>query len=344
MFRPMCNSDMVSAIREKKTVDIVRRKTVITAKRVHIKGFPSDPVSIFNASMVVDGDEIKIYGRIVLGYFTYASAVAEIGMNLEDIYCYCHEHYAAEIVVYPDNKFDIWGVEDPRVYEIDGKMYMTYCGRTVNYFDSHVRMERTLPVTAVRERDGWKKLCVFRMPPELRNFEVSDKDAFLVETKGGLKLFHRPHVKNQTEEKFCLAISDVESLPDGFSDISVQNTVLVMEPAEFEEKIGWGTPPVKVGGEYLLLLHAVDSETKSYKVFAVLMDDENITAITPHYIMEPKENYEIYGDRPFVVFPCGAQLVDDALLISYGAADSAVGIGEIDVSELVSLLDSNRIE
>jgi predicted GH43/DUF377 family glycosyl hydrolase len=32
------------------------------------------------------------------------------------------------------------------------------------------------------------------------------------------------------------------------------------------------------------------------------------------------------------------------LLISYGAADLAMGIGEIDVSELMSILDSNRVD
>ncbi|RLI84678.1 MAG: glycosidase [Archaeoglobales archaeon] len=344
MFEYLCDLDRILSLRKRKTIDIVKRRAVITANRVHLRKFPAhNPVSIFNASMIADGEELIIYGRIILGYFTYASAVAEIKMNIGDIYGDSSEHYIAEIVVYPDSKFDIWGVEDPRVYELDGKRYMTYCGRTVRYFDPHVRVERTLPVTAVFE-GGWRKLYVFRMPPNIRNFVVSDKDAFLVRNKGGLKLFHRPHISGLEEEKFYLAISKVEDLPQKFSEINVQGTVIVMEPAKFEERVGWSTPPVKVDSEYLFLLHAIDSEKKCYRVFAMLMDDETITAITPHYIMEPRENYEIYGDRPFVVFPCGAQLIDDKLLISYGAADSAVGIGEIDISELMSILDSNRIE
>ncbi len=342
MFPLICKAN-----RENRTVDIVKRRGVITANRVHLKKYPMDnPVTIFNASIMVEEDELIVYGRIVMGYFTYASAIAEFRVPIKDIFNNLFTcHYTAEIVLYPDNRFDLWGVEDPRAYEIDGKWLITYCGRTVYYFDPSVRVERTLPITAILDRDGWRKLCVFRMPESLRNFVISDKNAFLIKTKKGYKLLHRLHMR---DDRFYLTISDVPedilNLKE-FGDVIVENTALVMEHAKFEDKIGWGTPPVKVDGEYLIFLHGVDSETKAYRVFAILMNDEGmVTAVTPHYIMEPKECYEVYGDRPFTVFPCGAQLLDDSIILSYGAADSAVGIGEIDLSEIMSILDSNRIE
>ncbi|RLG93439.1 glycosidase [Archaeoglobales archaeon] len=347
MFKPICKMPPEEINRENKTNDIVKRLCVITANRVHLKRYPVDnPVTIFNPSFIFEEKEVIVYGRIILGYFTYASAVAEIFVPIRDIYGNTFSgHYTAEITVFPDNKFDLWGVEDPRVYEIEGKRYMTYCGRTVNYFNPAVRTERTLPVTAVQEKDGWRKLCVFRLPQELRGFVISDKDAFLVKIKDELRLFHRVHMR---DEKFYLVISEVSKdilASDTFVEVSVEDTCLALEPAKFEEKLGWATPPVKVDKEYLFLIHGVDAEIKSYRVFAALMNENlEVTAVTPYYIMGPKETYEIYGDRPFVVFPCGAQLVDDKLLISYGAADSAVGIGEIDVSELMSILDSNRLE
>ncbi len=348
MFKPICREiGEIKICRERRTEDIVRRLSVITADKVHLKRYPIDnPVTIFNPSMIVENAGVTIYGRIIIGYFTYSSAVAEMHIPLEDVYDdLVSGHYTAEIKVMPDNKFDLWGVEDPRVYEIDGKRFMTYCGRTVNYFDPSKRTERTLPVTAVLEGRRWKKLCVFRMPREFRGFVISDKDAFLTKVKGNLKLFHRLHLR---DENFYLVISDIPNEVlhlESFTEITVNNTSLALEPAEFEEKIGWGTPPIEVGDEYLLLLHGVDKETKAYRVFAILMDEElRITAITPYYIMEPKEIYEVYGDRPFTVFPCGAQLLDDKLLISYGAADSAIGIGEVDLSELMAILDSNRLD
>jgi predicted GH43/DUF377 family glycosyl hydrolase len=345
MFKPICET--AELCRENKTEDLVRRLCVITANRVHLKRYPVDnPVTIFNPSLVVEDGEITIYARIILGYFTYASAVAEIFVPHRDIYTNTFSgHYTAEIKLFPNNKFDLWGVEDPRVYEIDGRRYITYCGRTVNYFDPSIRTERTLPVTAVEESDGWRKLSVYRLSPELRGFVISDKDAFLFKAKDRLTLFHRLHM---SDEKFYPVISDVAEKSLGakeFEEVTVENTSLALEAQSFEEKIGWGTPPVKVEKEYLLLMHSVDRETKIYRVFAILMNKKlEITAISPYYILEPKEPYEVFGDRPFVVFPCGARLIDDSLLISYGAADSAVVIGEVEISRLMELLDSNRLK
>ena len=345
MFKKICE---ISAFkRENKTVDIVRRLGVITADKIHLKKYPKDnPVTVFNPGLVLVDSELKIYARIVLGYFTYASAVAEITIPIEEVENSntFPGHYSAEIVVFPDNRYDIWGVEDPRVYRLDDRILMTYCGRTVSYFDPRKRVERTLPITAYKENRKWKKVYVFRMPKETRNFVVSDKDAFLVKTKNGLKLFHRPHLK---DENFYLTISDVdingELGYDGLKEVTIRNTVLAYEPAEFEDRIGWGASPIKIEKEYLFLIHAVDKELKFYRVFALLMNEDlEVVSVSPYYIMEPREIYEVYGDRPYTIFPCGAELIDDRIIVSYGAADSAVGLGEIKVDEIMTILDKNR--
>lgn len=334
----------VKIYRRNKTVDMVKRLGVLTANSVKLRRYPIErPVSIFNPSILIENGNLHVYGRMVLGYFTYASVISKLVVPLEDMEN-MKGHYLAEIELYPDNKFDLWGVEDPRIYVMNGRKFITYCGRTVNYFNQSVWKERTLPITAVYEEGKWRKTCVFRMPHELRGFVISDKDAFLVETKDGVKLFHRLHMK---DDNYYLVVSDVA--PDAleasnFKEVEVGNTYLIMEPADFEEKLGWGTPPVKVGKEYLLLLHAVDKEMKSYKVFAILMNEElELIAVTPYYIMEPREIYEVYGDRPHTIFPCGAQIFGNKLLISYGAGDIAMAFGEINLDNLISLLYSNPV-
>jgi len=338
--------------RENKTDDIVKRLGVITADRVHLRRFPiCNPVTIFNPGMLVDNSIVCLYARIVLGYYSYTSAIAEIKIPLEDLYDLSLGNYTAEITVYPDNRFDIYGTEDPRVYEIEGKKFMTYCGRTVAYFNPAIRTERTLPVTAVFDGGCWKKVFVFRMPEGVRESVISDKDAFIVESNGNFRLFHRPHTRNNGEG-FHLCVSEMEENPlkllesedSGLREIVLRDTISVLEPEKFEMKLGWSTPPVKIDDELLFIIHALDSEGVCYRAFAILMNEKmEITAITPRYIMEPREIYEVFGDRPYVVFPCGAHIVDDRLIISYGAADFGIGVGEIDLSELMSILDSNRV-
>lgn len=333
----------VRELREFKTRDIVRRLLVITADRVRLKGHPTaKPVTIFNPSLSVREGEVRVYARIILGYYTYSSAVAEFSMPLDEVYASGSRSYEAEIRVYPDCRYDYWGVEDPRVYEMDGRLLMTYCGRTVNYFNPTMRNERTLPVTAVLEKDEWRKTWVFRMPEKLRSYVINDKNAFLMKGKE-LLLFHRLHL---ADDRFYLTLSRVpmDMKTGKLREILITDTSTVFEPADFEQKLGWATPPVQAGRESIVLIHGVSRETRCYRVFAVLVDSQGrVTAVTPHYIMEPKEIYEIYGDRPHIVFPCGAQRIDDKILISYGATDSVVGIGEIDLSELLSILDKNRL-
>ncbi len=330
--------EVVELERENRTVDIVKRIGVITADRVHITNHAADnPVTIFNPSILVENDDVKIYARIVLGYFTYTSAVIELELPIAELNYLSEGHYSGRIVIQPDNKYDIWGVEDPRSCIIRGKAVITYSGRTVNYF--RPGLERVLPTVAVREDSEWKKRHVFTFSGEQ---VVSDKDAFLADTNG-LTLFHRLHT--QSDEYHCITNDVPDTVLNGTRLVksALSNAKIALKAARFEDKIGWGTPPIRVGQEYLLLLHGVDNN-QWYKVFAVLMDKHTkISAVTRCYIMEPRESYEVYGDRPFTVFPCGLCKVDDKLLVSYGAADFASGIGEIDLSRLMSLLDKNRI-
>jgi predicted GH43/DUF377 family glycosyl hydrolase len=331
--------EVVELERENKTVDIVKRLGVLTADRVHLTNHAADnPVTIFNPAILCENDDLKIYARIVLGYFTYTSAVIELEIPIAELNYLSEGHYSGRIILKPDNCYDIWGVEDPRVSIIRGKAVIMYSGRTVNYFKPG--LERVLPIVAVREDSGWKKVRVFTYEGDQ---VVSDKDAFLTDING-LTLFHRIHT--QSDEYHCVTNDIPADVLDGKELInsSLSNARIALKAASFEDKIGWGTPPIKVGKENLLLLHGVDKD-QWYKVFAVLMDkNKEITSVTRCYIMEPRESYEVYGDRPFTVFPCGLCKVDDKLLVSYGASDFASGIGEIDLSRLMSLLDKKRIQ
>ena len=336
-------SSKITERRRFETRDIVKRLKVITGHDIHLKNYPVEvPRMAFNPSIFLFGNTLRVYARIVVGYYTYTSALAEFDIPLEEIFYPVKRTYNAEITVIPDTKYDLWGVEDPRVYEIDNKLFLTYTGRTKNYF-SDIRVERTLPVTARYENGKWKKIAVFRMPEELRSFVFSDKNAFMVKGET-LMLYHRLHMLN---DKFYLAVCNIPEEVLNYNElreIEIGENLTVLENADFELKLGWAAPPVKINNEYLVLIHAVDKELQAYRVFAVLMNKEGMfTAVTPFYILEPREIYEKYGDRPYVVFPCGLQKLDNKLIISYGGADTVIVIGEIEVETLMNILEDNRI-
>nr|WP_240910925.1 hypothetical protein [Thermococcus sp. MV5] len=333
--------------RENKVVDIIRRVGVISGKNVHLTNFPIDhPTTIFNPGLLIEEDVLEVYGRITVGYYMhpYASAIAKFQIPLDDLQGDLSNNvYSGELAVIPDTEHDMWGVEDPRATVVNGRKVLVYCGLTRDFHNPSVKYFRNMPTVAIYENGEWRKVGQFR----LKGAKIfGDKDAFLVEMNG-LKLFQRPTMEHEGKVKDLCVISKVpenaleSSTP---KEIETYDGIVPIDKEKFEHKIGWGTPPLKIGKEYLLFLHAAGLEDAVYRAFAVLMDEGGkITAVTPYYIMAPREPYEKYGDRPHVVFPSGIGLLDDEVIVVYGAADSFIGIGKVDLSEIMSILDSNRI-
>lgn len=356
-FRRAKGFSEVSKRRRFETMDIVRRLGVIAPNRIYLNNYPiSNPIAAFNPALTVNGDEIVVYARIIVGYYMYVSAIVSVRVPIEDLYTgnININYYASQPTIHPSTRYDVWGTEDPRVYEIDGKLYMTFTGRTAYYFSPRARRERALPVTAVKIGNYhiWRKIHVYVFPPGLREHVISDKDAFLVKTGNELLLFHRPHMD---DDGFYLTISriDVKELYSATSELKeivIHDTIWVSDKAEFEKKIGWATPPIKLSSnELIALVHGVDNDLEAYRLYAMELEYSKsegvvVKAVTPTYIMEPRLLYEVFGDRPYTVFPCGLWRLDkNKVLISYGAGDYMIGIGEIDINELLGILDKGRI-
>ena len=345
-------------IRTPVTNDIIARFGVISPNRILIHDYPlSHPLAAFNASAVYNQkDEVlELYARIILGYYLYVSSIIRIRVPLDDLFNRYIDinSYVGEVVIYPSTRYDLWGAEDPRVYKLGGRLYMTYTGRSINYY-SAVRENRTMPVTAVYNDAlrAWVKKFIFIPSESYFGKLISNKDAFLHQTqKGEIYLLHRPHLITDT---FHLMISRIDEklLLDHSAEIReiiISNGVEVMRPASFETKIGWATPIVNTHKNKLItLIHGIDRDSVAYKVFAAefsLSKDEIVVeAVTPNYIMEPRKPYEILGDRPLTIFPCGAARVGkDEIVVTYGAADSMIGFGILSLTNLMAELDKGRI-
>ncbi len=358
MFKKAVGASEATRIRRNETIDIVRRLGVVTADRVFINDYPlSHPATIFNPGLTAVNDELVVFARVILGYYTYVSGIVRLIIPLEDLYSgsITFNSYQSKFVVYPTTRYDVWGVEDPRVTRIDKYHFMTYCGRTVHYFNPAIRVERTLPVTAVCREDPrecrWWKILVYKLPSNLREHVVSDKDAFIDRHAGKLYLYHRPHLD---DESWHLVLSVVpRKLSEivkkrSIREVVVEKPTIIMEPCSFELKLGWAMPPVHLKhNEFITFIHGVDNDIEAYRLFAALLEVSNsevvVKAVTPTYIMQPQKPYEIFGDRPNTIFPCGVVRREGKLIIAYGAGDHAIGFGEMSETELLSMLDKGRI-
>jgi len=338
-------------------MDLFERVGVIAPDRIHIKNHPlSTPSTAFNAGLSFDGENFHLYPRIVAGYYMYVSAIAHMIIPYDDIEsgAVTFSHYSADLMICPTGPYDIWGTEDPRVSTVEGREVMVYTGRTINYFDASSRSWRTSPIVAIKKDNNFVKVGMMR-----RDLEgvISDKDAYVVRSSERTYLFHRPHVVENNEEKFYMSVSEIknwdellslsesqEPMPCGSGkpkEMELGPELLRVEPAKWEERVGWGPPPVEVEpNTFLALVHAMDGRDKAYKAFLLLLRMNNseveIIGESPGYVLTPRMTYEIYGDRPLVTFPTGMVLVDGYVYVAYGAADAVVGIARADLSALLA--------
>jgi len=128
-----------------------------------------------------------------------------------------------------------------------------------------------------------------------------------------------------------------------------------------EEKIGPSTPLIKTDKGWLLIYHSVgeiegdickeyglsEKIKRGYSICAALLDLENpekVLCRTRHPIYIPSAPYELYGneqypvDVPAVVFPIGAIVRKDKLILYTGAGDKYIILLSCNLNNLVNYL------
>lgn len=317
--------------------DIVTRLGLVGPSSLKIKDFPRLPSSVFNPGCIVNErkGEVNVFARISPGYFSYSNAIVKFSLPypLRRSTQPIGAPIEAEIALAPNNEYDFWGCEDPRVYRLEDSYFMTYTGRAVGYSESE--FFKAMAITASSpDLENWKVQWV--LWPTFKT--VHCKNAFLLQHRGNVWYFYR--VRKQ--KSFSLRVSKLRKMPkktDRLTKISLPKGKEVLSKEPWERKIGWCAPPVKIKDDKLLaFVHSVDSKLRVYRIFAVLLDDKTMEPleITPKFIMAPKTIYEKFGDRPYVVFPCGTVKVNDTIFISYGAADSFCAFAEVGVNDVLS--------
>jgi predicted GH43/DUF377 family glycosyl hydrolase len=104
-------------------------------------------------------------------------------------------------------------------------------------------------------------------------------------------------------------------------------------------KIGAGAPPIKTKDGWLLIYYGVDDKDDGkYLIGAMLLDLKDPTKVlhrTDSPIIEPEEHYEMNGFKPGIVYPCGAVVLKNQLMVYYGGADSHVCVATADLNKFI---------
>lgn len=239
-------------------------------------------------------------------------------------------------IFHPQHSLEELGCEDPRITKVGSKFYMSYTayGRSLRWKSASKRRLAQIGITSISvdaflEKEWSWGRRVYPFPG------VDDKNCVIFPGKfnGKYVMYHRipPHI--------WIAYSD------NMENWSKSYHKIVMRPREWWEqvKIGSGAPPIRLSEGWLLVYHGVDRNF-NYRLGLALIHRNNPEAAVRLKIpvLEPKESYKT-AEGENVVFSCGAVLLDDDLLVYYGAADRFVGVAKADIAEILTLFEKKHL-
>ena len=224
----------------------------------------------------------------------------------------------------------LWcGCEDARLTRIDDNIYMTYTA--FNGRVPRVALSTISVFDFINKKWNWSEPVAISSPC------FDDKNACFLPEKidGKFVIFHRP-------ENY-IGLNFVENL-DGLENNWLDRSFALIKPRADKwdnKKIGISAPPIKLKEGWLLLYHGVSDPGHIYKVGALLLDladPRKVLFRTDVPLIEPEMDYELFGDVPNVVFPCGAVAIKDEIFLYYGGGDSVVGVAKMKIKEILKQL------
>jgi predicted GH43/DUF377 family glycosyl hydrolase len=220
-----------------------------------------------------------------------------------------------------------WGVEDPRVSRVDE------LDAWVIAYTSFGPGGPGLSLATTQDFRTVQRLGMVRAP--------EDKNGALLSRRVGGEyiLFHRPSTHLTARSDIWLSrTSDLHSW-------SAPEPVLAARPGGWWDsaRVGIGPPPLETPKGWLLIYHGVRQTVAGalYRAGLALLDLDDPSRVLKRcaeWILGPTEPYELMGDVPGVVFPCGLVHVPDSdeLRLYYGAADTKIALATASLSEVMA--------
>lgn len=302
--------------------------------------------AVFNCAILHSENKFHMLYRAIGEYERYISRIGYASST--DGYSFARSNH---IALEPTQDYEKYGIEDPRMVEIDNQVYITYVILSAYVTDGAVVEASTalatttdfLKYTRLRvitsKGSNNKDVVLFPEKMNQQQSSVLSSSTSSNNADGAGKYFflHRP-------SSWIGSTYGVDKpsiwLGEGNALTNFEKHTLLLKPEEdWEElKVGAGPPPIKTRAGWLVIYHGVSRE-KVYSAGAALLDlhdPSKIIGRTKTPILEPKEPYEKLGDVNNVVFPTGACIVDnDKLFVYYGAADKVCCLATTDLNYLL---------
>jgi len=227
-----------------------------------------------------------------------------------------------EPALFPGNKYERFGIEDPRITLINGRYYISY---------SAVSDITGITVCMASTTD----FKIFTRHGVI--FLPNNKDVAIFPEKRKDKYYALSRPVSTGYEARDIWISES---PDLFCWGNHMRLMGTRKKYWDERSIGAGAVPFRVKEGWMEIYHG-SSKTNRYCLGAVLLDANEpwkIIARSEKPLIEPEKDYELKGFFGNVVFTCGVLFEEDKVKIYYGAADTCIAYAEIKLKDILHQL------
>jgi beta-1,2-mannobiose phosphorylase / 1,2-beta-oligomannan phosphorylase len=303
--------------------------------------------AVFNCAILHYDNKFHMLYRAIGEYERYISRIGYASST--DGYSFTRSNH---IALEPTQYYEKYGIEDPRMVEIDNQVYITYVILSTYVTDGAI-VEASTALATTTDFLKYTRLGVITSKGSdnkdvvLFSEKLSQQESSVIslssasnntaDRAGKYFFLHRP--SSWIGSKYRVDKPSIW-LGEGNALTNFEKHTLLLKPEEdWEElKVGAGPPPIKTRTGWLVIYHGV-SRQKVYRAGAALLDlhdPSKIIGRTKTPILEPKEPYEKFGDVNNVVFPTGACVVDnDKLFVYYGGADKVCCLATADLNYLL---------
>lgn len=320
----------------------------ITPKEIFLERHVNNPIikptennswetkATFNPTAIYKNDAVHVIYRAVgsddvsrLGY-----ARSNDGYNFynsQKELCYYSKgqdipNYDLDKIEYSSGGGGMGGCEDPRITEIEDKVYMLYTAfdgwGSIRIAMTYIDLE-----DFINSSWNWTKPVYISKPGEINKNWV----LFPEKINGKYAIIHSISPEIQIEYLDSLDKLDGSYYIDSTPPFGGRKN-------NWDNKMrGVGPAPIKTESGWLLLYHAMDAKDPNrYKIGAMLLDlkdPQKILHRSVQPVLEPDERYENEGLKKGVIYTCGAVVKDNDLFVYYGGADmvSCVATAKLNV-------------
>jgi len=319
------------------------------------KDRPWEAVATFNPSVVATDEGVHIFYRALgnpdvlqtphAGLSSIGTAFSEDGM---------HFHSRRQVIA-PQEEWDKFGCEDPRVTHFEGKWYCFYTALGGYPFGPD-NIKVGLAVGEDPENFTERHL--------ITPFNAKAATLFPERINGEVILLLTAHT-DYTEQapRPTIALARAKEVADFFNPDywhtwheHIADHALPELRRTDGDHIEVGAAPLKTDLGWLLVYSYIenyyDEHTRTFTIEAALLDRDNpqkLVSRTESFLV-PQETYEVYGLVPRIVFPTGATISpstklgagSDRLDIWYGAADTVCAKASMRLNDFLRALDPER--